>query len=293
VVVEDEQSKSGTGVFAAATGTEHPAGDGQSILFRGDGSGNKHGSYLTVRSWTTGKDYVQTTGAVSSPNLVTRLDSLGATGAIEGGFRTAYDVAAQDTLRVLSDERVEGSGTASAIVLRAEITNSGDLPAAFGLRYLLDLELAGDDGPEFAPGYDGDLEAREDSYSSLPSFRVEAGSMRLFGSFSRTPDEVKFAHWPEASGATFEYETGGQDIASAGGANDSAALVYFGNSEATAIRLAPGESLAVSITLAHAQAEAAPPPGVPVAPVDPAPAPGQVPGPAQIPAQLPATGGRM
>jgi hypothetical protein len=291
VVVEDEQSKSGTGVFAAATGPEHPADDDQSVLFRGDGSDNKHGSYLTVRSWTTGTDYVQTTGAVSSPNLVTRLDSIGATGAIDGGFRTVYDVAAPDRLRVLSDVRVEGTGTESAIVLRAEITNSGDLPAALGLRYLLDFELAGDDGPGFAPGKDADLVTREESYSSLPAFRVESGSVRLFGSTSRVPDEVTFAQWPEASGAAFEYEAGGQDIASAGGTNDSAVLVYFGKAEATAIRLAPGESLAVRITLAHKQVEAAPPPEVPVAPVDPAPAPGQAP--PQVPAQFPATGGRM
>jgi hypothetical protein len=287
VVVEDAQGKSGIGVFAAEAGPAHPAGGGKSILFQGDAAGNKHGSYITVRSWTTGTDYVQTEAPVASGNLVTRLDAFGGTALLDAALRTTYDVTAQDQLSIVWDARVDGTGEASAIVLRVEIGNTGDIPVALGVRYLLDLELAGDDGPAFGPADAAGLGMNEISYTSLPEFRIESSTpvtLGIFGRGARVPDKVTFAYWPEASGAAFDYETDERDIASDSSANDSALLVFFGAREADAIVLAPGGSAELAITLSHRRLAAGVPPDVPAVPgSDPAP----------LPAELPRTGARF
>jgi hypothetical protein len=89
VSVEDRTGKDGVGVFTIGTGPAHPEGDGQEILFAEDAPGDAATSYITVRSYTTGTDYVQTRRGPGSGNPVAGLDAFGSVEPLPGGYGRA------------------------------------------------------------------------------------------------------------------------------------------------------------------------------------------------------------
>ncbi len=264
VLIEDEPGGDGTGTFSIETGPGHPAGGGANILFPGDNAGNLNGSYVTVRSYTTGSDYVQTRGAPSSGNIVIELDELASVSPIGNrGYRTTYDVQRPEKLRIVSEIEVVGTTfDKSRIELRTKVTNLDSVPLLVAVRYLLDLSVGGDDGPAFSRSVGGKLNVAEATYPrGFGVVRIESNNSdgtnpRLFGTATsdagagaRRPDLLQFAYWPDAFGAAFDYTTRPRDIASTGGLDDSSLLYYFGSIEAHAIRLAPTDSLTVSLSL--------------------------------------------
>ncbi len=115
VTVEDERG-AGLGAFTVTTGPDHPLGEGAPLLFAGEGGQPQAGgSYLSVRSYTTGTDYVQTLDGPASGNPVVRLDEWGDVAQLTGdGYRASYDLPgggqSADSLRIVSDVAVSGSG---------------------------------------------------------------------------------------------------------------------------------------------------------------------------------------
>ncbi|HEU4758436.1 MAG TPA: hypothetical protein VFT91_00505, partial [Dehalococcoidia bacterium] len=74
VFIEDQTGADGIGVYTAATGPSHPVGQGQNVLFGGD-LGDATTSWNTIRSYTSGTDYTQTSETVTSGNPVLNMDA--------------------------------------------------------------------------------------------------------------------------------------------------------------------------------------------------------------------------
>jgi len=116
VIVEDTAGADGLGAFSLRTGPNHPAGGGHDVLFSGASAQDAASSYLTVRSYTTGTDYVQTTRGAASAYLVAPLDALATMEPIGStGFRTTYVLPgfgdAPDSLRIVSEIEAAGFTT--------------------------------------------------------------------------------------------------------------------------------------------------------------------------------------
>ena len=321
VTVEDERGGAGLGAFTVTTGPDHPLGEGAPLLFAGEGDQPEAGgSYLSVRSYTTGTDYVQTLDGPASGNPVVSLDEWGDVAELaDDGYRASYDLPGgdqlADSLRIVSDVAVSGSGAGSAVEFAATVTNTGDYPLLIGVRYLFDVDLAGDDGPVLQRPGPVPEEGSEAAYSpALYTVQLRgSGAAPLDVYFyarpdgdSPPPDRLTFAHWPEASQAAFDYDPRGRDVAGEGGLNDSALLYYFGATPESALSLQPGTSATVSVSMrgsapagaefcgngsdddGDALADAADPDCGQESPT-PSPAPAGVP---PFPVELPRTGGR-
>jgi hypothetical protein len=251
VFVEDGPEGDGMGVFSIATGPAHPAGAGLTLL-HGGGSGDAANSFVTVRSYTTGTDYVQTTSLPASSNLIVGLnefasvDSIGAT-----GYRTTFElpgpIDTPEGLRIVSDVNVNGGSFAdSAIEITTTVSNLDVIPFRVGLRYLLDLDVAGDDGPiviidepdvaplateaTFAtPEFSG-IRAEDNDDDDEPKLSlVGTVSAEYPGIAPQTsaPDVLKHAFWSDAFATAFDYTTVDRDITSSPGLDDTVSISLF------------------------------------------------------------------
>ena len=305
VSVEDRAGRDGLGVFTIGTGPGHPEGDGREILFAEDAPGDAATSYITVRSYTTGTDYVQTRRGPGSSNLVAGLDAFGSVEPLPAGYRTSYDlaIAAQpDALLIASKVMVGGATYQESVVrLTTTLTNTGDFPLTLGVRYLLDFSLYGDDGPVLVT--ENGPWSVEQSFSPAPAtVQMRRGDSEQHPVAVRSeltdaaPDAMKYAFWSDAFEFAWDYTPKGRDIATDGGLNDAALLYYFGSTPATALHLDPGESVVVALALAGGSPEPSPTP-TPSPSSSPAsasqtPTPAPSPTPLKTPAALPRTGGR-
>jgi hypothetical protein len=303
VSVEDRAGRDGLGVFTIGTGPGHPEGDGREILFAEDAPGDAATSYITVRSYTTGTDYVQTRRGPGSSNLVVGLDAFGSVEPRPDGYRTAYDLAAAaqpDPLRIVSKVTVGGATYEQSVVrLTTALTNTGDFPLTLGVRYLLDFSLYGDDGPVLLT--ENGPRSVEQSFSPVPAtVQMRRGSSEQHPMAVRSestdaaPDAMKYASWSNAFEFAWDYTSKGRDIATDGGLNDAALLYYFGSTPATALHLDPGESVVVALELASGPPEPSPTPTPSPSPAStsgtPTPSPSATP--LRTPAALPRTGRR-
>jgi len=259
VEVEQTAGRQGLGTFAVSTGPAHPDGAGRAILFGGSAA-TRFTSGLTVRSYSTGTDYVQAAGTHASGNLTVALDTHGGAEPLGGtGYAARYSVetaaGAPESLDIESTVRVLGTTPAdSSVEFTTTITNRNAFAVEIGVRYLLDVAAGDDDGPALAGPGQPLLRAEQDvgasagrqglqgSEATAPAFYAQAGGVPQ-------PDRAVFAYWDTASETAFDYTAGDLDVATEGGLNDSALLYYFGASQATALPLAPGESLTVTIAL--------------------------------------------
>jgi hypothetical protein len=260
VIVEDQAGSDGLGTFGAITGPDHPLGDSVDVLSTHGGI-DAYSSYLTVRSYTTGTDYVQTSSAPASGNLVIPLEPYGSVFPVAGGYRAFYDVPASSTagesLAIASDVTVTGDGLDSVIVLTATITNRNAFPAAIGVRYLLDVSQSGDDGPSVS--VEGSTFSNESDIAPVASPVIVSpptiGASFATPSGTAEPDAVVFAHWNRAFESAFDFTPDGSDVASAGGLNDSALLYYFGHTSVRALTLGSNESATFSVSIGQLPAE--------------------------------------
>jgi hypothetical protein len=304
VIAEDDLGADGVGTFTVLTGPDHPAGGGHEVLFSGASHADAASSYLTVRSYTTGTDYVQTASAAASGNLVSGLDSYSTLEPIaDRGFRTRYELpatgSAPDELTIVSEVEVTGEGLGSAVELRTSLTNEGQTPLALGVRYLLDFAPASDDGPALRTG---DLPVHlEEALVAAPGDRLRVaptvpGAPAVGTAVTAAAsDRGVFASWKHAFPFAFDFTPAGRAVAGPCGLNDSALLVYFGSSVASAITLAAGESTTLVMALSaddtsgfpadDASECATPAPTATPPPGEPLPVP--------QPVELPRTGGSL
>ncbi len=166
VAVEETPAGVGLGVYTFATGFMHPVAGAfgfQDVLV---GRGNPGTSFTTIRSYTSGTDYVQRTGLTLASGAPPTLeledfvaageeaipvgDPLNPTGFMTiyrpGGFAPAPD----DLVIRQTASAIGTSFDNSAVMLKTEITNNGGAPVSVGVRYLWDMMIgANDDGPSF------------------------------------------------------------------------------------------------------------------------------------------------
>ena len=302
VFVEETTGGDGIGVFTVATGPAHPDGEGREVLFGEDGPEDAATSYITLRSYTTGTDYVQTSRGPGSGYLVEEMGPAGTVEPIAAGYRTTYDLGdagLQDALTAESRVQVEGTTVANSLVrLKTTLTNAGSFPLEIGVRYLLDLAPYGDDGPARAVRGSDVVDTREGDispgtiYQFWSSAPHDGPSLEVAPGGNVAADRAVYAYWPDAFGFAWDYTSRGRDIASDGGLNDAALLYYFGATRDTALRIDPGASVTVELVLRGGF------PAVPATPT-PTPSPGPqgatatpTPTPLRMPVALPRTGGR-
>lgn len=268
------------GQYTATTGSAHPAGGGLNVIY---GDGLPGTSFTTIRSYTSGTDYVQDDGKSSSFTVV----PLGPLGVVSPlgttGFRTVYNITGRDQLTIIQDIKVNGTTFEdSTIELTTTVQNNATTAVRIGIRHLIDYQIGSDDGPIFQPvnvvlgdfvGCDLRTEESQYLYPSFDAYVIEDNDVNpnpptfnIFGSVNGPagisqeptgPDLLQFTCWPTSFGTAFSYTIDPtRDVAtvngtcqSGTGGGDSAVLYYFGATSASALLIAPGESKTVSISL--------------------------------------------
>ncbi len=271
----------GIGLYTITTGPMHSLGVGKEVLY---GRGQPGTSFNTVRSYTTGTDYVQIAGALpSSPNQVVSLDPFGRVALLDTpGFRTTYELPGggitPDELTIYSDVIATSAFSGdSGVRVTVTVLNNGSHAVDIGVRLLWDLRIENDDGPTFqkfapnSPRETTELEvaptlsafvASDNDIINLapPSYNIigTAASGRADPQ-AAGPDLLQFTCWANSFFTAFDYTIDPQrDIArllffssacrgTAGG--DSAIAYYFGSNKKQAITVPPGAQVTVSAFL--------------------------------------------
>lgn len=294
IFVQDNPG-SGVGLYTARTGPSHPVtietGSPQNVFF-GGADGRPGTTYNTIRSFTTGTDYLQTGFSPGSdftvvsldpsdtPAIAATLDAIGST-----GWRTTYVLpgppGTPDALTIEQDVNINGTSFEnSSIEVTTTVTNDGSSGVSLGIRYLWDYQIGADDGPTFARrSPDGAPIVTEADFAD-PAFgfyRIQDNDLNIptplfsvFGSVNgpggvtptpTAPDLVQHVHWRGAFGRAFDYTTDNTlDVSSTtNGFNDDAVTYLFGDDPASALVLAPGQSVTVSQSVFAAPSDAPPP----------------------------------
>jgi RHS repeat-associated protein len=268
----------GVGLYTFTTGPAHPAGSDLNVLY-GDGSPGT--TFNTIRSYTSGTDYVQDTLDKASVNTVIFLDPFGIVTLLgTTGFRTTYVLPGPpetpDALTIVSDVHVNGTTFEdSTIQVTTTIINNGATPVDVGIRYLWDFQIGEDDGPTFQEiNPNGAVRVHEAEFSAprFVQYRVEDNdenpsppTLFIFGTATgpatvtpTPPDLLQYACWPDAFDTAFEYVVDPRrDIATTASASDCrgfaggdvAVHYFFGPDEASAITIPPGGMHVVSASL--------------------------------------------
>lgn len=284
---------SGVGLYTVTTGPLHPAGPGLNVLF---GGGNPSTSFNTIRSYSSGTDYVQGTATKTSPNAVVVLDPFGTSVPFgTTGVRTTYVLpgpgaisnSTPDRLTIVQDVNVNGTNFVdSTVEVTTTVINDGTATVQIGVRYLWDYQVGLDDGPTFKINSALCPALTTEAQFSKPvfdSYRIEDNDMNpspptfdIFGTVNgpstvvpppTDPDLLEFVCWPNASGTAFNYAVNPNlSVSVAGGAcsgaggGDSAVLYFFGHDQANALSIPPGGQITVSASLFLTPPQPPPPP---------------------------------
>ena len=278
VSVQDVIGRYGEGTYTIATGSEHPVLV-KNVLYGGVDH-DPGSTYLTVRVYDTGREYVSTTsGPAPSPGYtVVALDDCSPYTTLSSNeIHTTWTTG--EGLLINQTIAVEGSTPAdSRVRVTTCITNTNDISdLSVGVRYVWDLTMGDEDGSWFAerrPDSDWiDMECEWDP----PGFRNYATTndpnssiLIVWGNLTghdalvppaTTPDRLQFVAWGSSGDGVFDhafdYTPTGQTLAGSG--SDSAIAYYWGDDETNAITLSPGESVSVTQYL-----YVTPPPPLPV-----------------------------
>ncbi len=270
----------GVGICTIRTGANHPV-PFQNLLFGGAG-GSPGTSFATIRSYTTGTDYVQTPFSPSSTFRVISLDAFGVVQPlgpteIGQGFKTVYNLPGPpitpDHLLIEQTVKITGITLSGAKVeVTTLVTNQGLTPLKIGIRYLWDFEIGADDGPVFVQkDPDGLPLTTEESFPSprfrsyqiqdndknptSPLYTVQGSAFNPTSPlFTPTaPDLVQYVAWPRAFPTAFDYTTNASlDIATTAATisgfsgGDSAVLYFFGPVESNSTTVLPFLSTSVT-----------------------------------------------
>ncbi len=272
VFVDETQS---IGAYTAATGSEHPVtlatGSRENILFGGT-SPIAGTSFNTIRSYSSGTDYAQSANVntpfelvpfnvVINPDIAQyiTIETIGTT-----GHRTIYDLpgppATPDSMRIVQEINVIGTTFSDTrIEISVSVTNTGNTPLNIGIRYLWDFQLQGDESPLYQPMEPAlPLPTVESAFSppafgmlristeTNPSLFVHA-TVNSPENFNPTPpDELRITRWSNPFGQAFNFIV---DPTGSLGGVDTAISYFFGETEDTALNIAPGATTTVSQSL--------------------------------------------
>jgi hypothetical protein len=282
VSVQDVIGRYGEGTYTIATGSGHPVPI-KNVLYGGVDH-DPGSTYLTVRVYETGKEYVSTTsGPDHSPGYtVVALDDCHPNTAL-GGNEIHTTWTTWEGLLINQTIAVEGSTPADSMVrVTTRITNNNDTSdLSVGVRYVWDLMIGDEDGSWFAerrPDRDWiDMEcdwilprfrnyaATNDPNSSILIVRGNLTGYDALVPPATTPHRLQFVAWGSSGDGVFDhafdYTPAGQTLTGSG--SDSAIAYYWGDDETNAITLSPGESVSVT---QYMYVTPPPPLGVPTLP---------------------------
>ena len=265
VSVQDMIGRYGEGTYTIATGSGHPV-PVKNVLYGGVDH-DPGSTYLTVRVYETGKEYVSTTsGPDHSPGYtVVALDDCSPDTALSGNeIYTRWTTG--EGLLINQTIAVEGSTPAdSRVRVTTRIINNNDTSdLSVGVRYVWDLMICDEDGSWFAerrpdsdwidtecewvpPGF-RNYAATNDPNSSIFIVRGNLTGYDALVPPATTPHRLQFVAWGSSGDGVFDhafdYTPTGQTLAGLG--SDSAITYYWGGDETNAITLSPGESVSVT-----------------------------------------------
>ena len=250
----------GEGTYTVATSTGHPVPDKN--VFYGGVDQDPCSTYLTVKVYDTGKEYVSTTTGPtpSSGCAVVSLDTCSPVTTQNGNhIHTTWTT--PKNLLINQTIAVEGLTLGDSIVrVTTNITNNNNTATQqVGIRYMWDLMIDDKDGSWFIGQFhDANWIDTECEWYSPTFCRYNTtndpnspiltivGTLKPTGALSpqpTAPDMLQFAAWSGVFDCAFDY-TIGQTLAKPG--NDSAIVYYWGNDEANAMTLNPGESVSAT-----------------------------------------------
>jgi len=170
IVLEDRLGN-GVGLFSLRTGRNHPInanfGGAPQDLLGGGGKGETGTSYISIRSYSSNTDYVQSDFIKNDLDFKTAwLDSLllinDSFNAVQPllnaaqdtvGFEVTYTLVdtsqMADRMRITARLELHGATFADSWVeVTIKVVNTGGRELEIGIRYLLDLKVGEDDGAE-------------------------------------------------------------------------------------------------------------------------------------------------
>jgi hypothetical protein len=247
LTVETENAGSSAGMFWVRTGAAHPQPN-QNVLY------HTETSYITLRDVTSSEIW---TNAGGTPNInigsfVSRsMQAAPATAVVTNlptGFRTTYTL---PNWTVVQDVVVSGTSLADTNVRQTvTVTNTSGAARSYGLRYMWDWEIAGNDASVFRTrNPDGAFSNTFIGYNA-PTFQafeeqdnLVGPTFSVYGTVSggslvpppTTPDRFGYVSWSDFDDAPW-------DFAITGSNDDSATVHYWGFS--TPLTLAPAASAA-------------------------------------------------
>ena len=233
-----------TGQFWVRTGSNHPQPN-VDVLFQ-DVS-----SYISFRDqtardmWVNASDYFPTTTGASDFNLRTLYNAPASlvTTQLNNGFRTTFtllNAATGGTNWTLEQEvLIIGTTLATSSVLhKVTVTNRSGGTRNYGLRYMWDWQVAGNDASFFRPRSPDGAFTNTFATFTPPTFQryeevdnPSAPALSVFGTVSGTlspisptpPTSLRYAAWDAARQSAWDFTNTGQGA-------DSAVVYYWGDS---------------------------------------------------------------
>ncbi len=224
------------GIFSISTGASHPKPN-QTVFFP-VGS-----SFITLRDATSKIMWVNLSlndvFAPSVPGLAgytlqSMVNPSTTTTPLTNGFRTVYVV---PNLEVTEDVVINGTTLTDTNVLhQVKVRNTGDAARAFGVRYMWDWQIAGNDASLFRPrSPDGTFSSTFANFDN-PNFLLfeevddaTTPTFSIFGSVGNlglnpvptVPDQLRYASWGSSDSSAW-------DFSNIGGNTDSSVVYYWG-----------------------------------------------------------------
>lgn len=232
----------GNSEFSIYTGPNHPNPD-QTVFFP------VGTSYITVRDFTRGEDYINDTFGAIDATTGTIAKSMG-TGTVVAigtrGFRTTWTL---PNFTVVQEVEIGGTTlTDTNVRHQVRVQNTSTASLSYGVRYLWDWQIAGNDASLSRPRFpDGTFTSTFTAYPS-PNFQtyeqtdsLTNPTFTIYGSVQggslasppTKPDRVAYVSWNDFVAVPW-------DNAITGGGIDSAIVYYWGYN--TPLTLAPGAS---------------------------------------------------
>ena len=260
VSVQDVTGHYGEGTYTIATSAGHPVPDKN--VFYGGVDQDPGSTYMTVKVYDTGKEYVSTTTGPtpSSGCAVVPLDTCSpATTKNSNSVYTTWTT--PENLLINQTIAAEGSTPDDSMVrVTTHITNNNARTQKIGVRYVWDTMIDTEDGSWFMERFPDanwiDTECEWDSptfwrYNTTndpnSSIFTIVGTLKppsILSPRPTTPDTLQFAAWDGVFDCAFDYTNNQTTIAGPG--TDSAIVYYWGNDEANAMTLNQGESVSVT-----------------------------------------------
>lgn len=233
LTVETENAGTSAGMFWVRTGSAHP-NPNENVLY------HTETSYITLRDVTASEIWTNSGGTPSTniPGFISRsMQAAPATAVVTNlptGFRTTYTL---PNWVVVQDVVVNGTTLADTNVRQSvTVTNTSGVSRSYGVRYMWDWEIAGNDNSVFRTrNPDGTFTDVFIGFNS-PAFQafeeqdtLVNPTFSVFGTVGggplvpapTQPDRFGYVSWSDFDDAPW-------DLAITGSADDSATVHYWG-----------------------------------------------------------------